>query len=63
MATMASLFCDSRVDPQVEEGEDLNGARARVKRTLENDIGQVLLLQMLHPERVALKWHQADTYV
>jgi hypothetical protein len=54
VATVASLFHDSRVDPRVERGEDLDAARARVKRTLENDVGLVLLLQMLHPESLEL---------
>lgn len=57
VATMAALFRDWRVDPVLEAGEtDLGMARKRVMDVAENDTGQVLLLQLLQPERVALSW-------
>ena len=56
VATMAGLFRDWRVEPVLENGEDLAAARKRIIRLVEEDTGQVLLLQMLHPERAPLVW-------
>lgn len=56
VATMASLFRDSRVDPVRFEGETIEDARKRVLDLIEMDSGMVLLLQMLHPERAPLVW-------
>ncbi|KAL8837432.1 MAG: hypothetical protein Q9170_002516 [Blastenia crenularia] len=57
VATMAGLFREWRVDPILEGGEvHLNVARKRIMNMVENDTGQVLLLQLLHPERAALAW-------
>jgi Cytochrome P450 len=56
VAAMVGLFRDWRVDPIPEGIEDLDTARRRVMRMVEDDTGQVLLLQMLHPERAALVW-------
>jgi cytochrome P450 len=56
VATMASLFRDSRVDPVQLEGETIEAARKRVLNLIETDSGMVLLLQMLHPERAPLIW-------
>jgi hypothetical protein len=53
---MAGLFRDWRVEPVLENGEDLAAARKRIIRLVEEDTGQVLLLQMLHPERAPLVW-------
>ncbi|MCJ1321008.1 hypothetical protein MMC15_006350 [Xylographa vitiligo] len=56
VATLASLFRDWRVDPVPEWLQDMDMARKRVMRMAEEDTGQVLLLQMLHPEKAALAW-------
>ncbi|MCJ1384453.1 hypothetical protein MMC17_007569 [Xylographa soralifera] len=56
VATLAGLFRDWRVDPVPEPSEDMELARKRVMRMVEEDTGQVLLLQMLHPEKAALAW-------
>lgn len=56
VASMAALFRDWRVDPVPEPSESLESARKRVMRMVEEDTGQVLLLQMLHPEKAALSW-------
>ncbi|KAL2049437.1 hypothetical protein ABVK25_010341 [Lepraria finkii] len=56
VATMAGLFKDWYVEPVIEGLEDLDMARKRVMRMVEHDTGQVLLLQLLHPERAALSW-------
>ena len=56
VATMAGLFRNWRVEPVPEEGEDLAMARKRWAELVEKDTGQVLLLQMLHPEKAPLVW-------
>ena len=56
VATMAGLFKDWCVDPVPEASEDLDMARMRVMRMVEKNTQQVLLLQLLHPERAALAW-------
>lgn len=59
VAAMAGLFRDWRVEPVLEAGEsELRVARKRIMDMVENDTGQVLLLQLLHPERAALAWKQ-----
>ncbi|MCJ1433748.1 hypothetical protein MMC27_003113 [Xylographa pallens] len=54
VATLATLFRDWRVNPVPEPSEDMDMARKRVMRMVEEDTGQVLLLQMLHTRR--LRW-------
>ncbi|KAK1831007.1 putative cytochrome P450 [Podospora conica] len=54
VATLAVLLKEWWIDPVVQEGEDLDGARARVLKLIETDSGAILLLQMLHPERAPL---------
>lgn len=56
VASIAGLFRDWRVEPVLQSGEDLTMAGKRVMDLVENDTGQVLLLQMLHPERAPLAW-------
>jgi len=56
VASMAAIFRDWYVEPLLEEGESLEVARKRVLKLVEEDTGQVLLLQMLHPERAPLVW-------
>lgn len=54
VATLAVLLREWWIDPVVREGEGMDEARARVLRHIETDSGAVVLLQMLHPERVPL---------
>ena len=56
VAAMATFFHEWRVDPVPEPSENMDMARKRVLKTVEYDTGQVLLLQMLHPEKAALSW-------
>lgn len=56
VATIASLFRDSRVDPVCFDGETIADARNRVLHLIKTDSAMVLLLQMLHPERAPLRW-------
>ena len=53
---MAVLFHEWRVDPVPELNESMHGARKRVDTIVENETGQVLLLQLLHPEKAVLSW-------
>lgn len=52
---MCTLFKDWRVEPVPNEGETMNAAR---ERTLEcvKDNAMVLLLQMVKPEQVGVRW-------
>ncbi|KAI0533327.1 cytochrome P450 [Xylaria digitata] len=56
VATMAVLFRDWRVVPEPMKGETSDSARMRLLNLIETDSAQVLLLQMLHPERAPLSW-------
>ncbi|KAK4180235.1 putative cytochrome P450 E-class, group I [Triangularia setosa] len=56
VATMATLFRDWRVDPIPQNGENLTDARKRVLKFIVEDAAPVLLLQMIHPERIPLVW-------
>ncbi|KAI0395152.1 cytochrome P450 [Xylariaceae sp. FL0594] len=57
VATIAALFNDGwRVSPERMRGESDERARERLSRLIETDSAQVLLLQMLHPERAPLVW-------
>lgn len=56
MAAMVGLFRDWHVEPVPEEVETTQQARDRAMGMMENEVGQVLLLQLLHPERLALRW-------
>ena len=49
------MFKDWRVEPVPNEGETINAAR---ERTLEcvKDNAMVLLLQMVNPEQVGVRW-------
>lgn len=62
VATIAVLMRDWRVDPVPLEGEDAAQARRRVQKAIEEDCGAVLLLQMLHPERIPLEWSRRTEY-
>ncbi|KAI8634022.1 cytochrome P450 [Xylariaceae sp. FL1651] len=56
VAAMAGLFRDWRVVPELMHGERSEDARTRLLKLIESDSAQVLLLQMLHPERAPLSW-------
>ena len=56
VAAMATLFHQHRVEPVPQANEDIQMARKRVVKLVEEDTGQVLLLKMLHPERAVLRW-------
>ncbi|KAF2971337.1 hypothetical protein GQX73_g2191 [Xylaria multiplex] len=56
VATMAVLFRYWRVVPEPMKGETSDSARMRLLNLIETDSAQVLLLQMLHPERAPLSW-------
>lgn len=56
VATIATLLRDWKVDPVPFDGESPDNARKRVLDLIKEDSGPVLLLQMLHPERVSLTW-------
>ncbi|PSR79355.1 cytochrome P450 [Coniella lustricola] len=59
VATLAILLRDWHVDIVPESGESLVDSQKRVMDLIENDSGAVLLLQMLHPERVSLVWSKS----
>ncbi|KAH9905726.1 cytochrome P450 [Xylariomycetidae sp. FL2044] len=56
VATLAALFRDWRVDPVPQPSQTVDDARRQILKTIEKDSAQVLLLQMLHPERIPLVW-------
>ncbi|OAL45508.1 putative cytochrome P450 [Pyrenochaeta sp. DS3sAY3a] len=56
VATLAVLLRHWRVEPKLQLNETMDQARRRVLQLVEKDTGQVLLLQMLHPERAPLVW-------
>ncbi|KAK8058266.1 hypothetical protein PG994_008714 [Apiospora phragmitis] len=59
VATMAALFRQNgRVEPTKRPPESAAEARHRILHQLETDSAQVLLLQMLHPERAVLSWRK-----
>ena len=51
---MAVLFHEWRVDPMPELNENMQAATKRVHTIVENETGQVLLLQLFHPEKAVL---------
>ncbi|KAF2651590.1 cytochrome P450 [Lophiostoma macrostomum CBS 122681] len=56
VAAIAAVFRDWYVEPVRLGGESMEDARRRVAKLVEEDTGQVLLLQMLHPEKAPLVW-------
>lgn len=58
VASMAALLKKRYVEPKILGNESMEQARRRVLKLVEEDTGQVLLLQMLHPERAPLVWKQ-----
>lgn len=57
-ATIATLFRAWRVEPVTKPGESLKAARGRVLDFIVEDVGMVLLVQLLHPERCSLVWRK-----
>jgi cytochrome P450 len=55
VAIMATLFHHHRVEPIPTSGESMEIARGRAVSAVK-DSGVILLLQMLHPEMVGLRW-------
>lgn len=62
VASLATLLKDHRVEPKALSNETMHQARTRVRKLVEEDTGQVLLLQMLHPERASLVWRRRDVF-
>jgi cytochrome P450 len=60
VATMAALFRAWRVAPVRRRGESVDEARRRIMDLVEKDSAQVLLLQMLHPERAVVSWKRRE---
>jgi len=52
---VSALFADYKVEPVPEKGESMETARKRTTDVIK-DSGIVLLVEMLHPERVGLRW-------
>ncbi|CAG9984165.1 unnamed protein product, partial [Clonostachys byssicola] len=60
VGTMAALFKDWRVEPLTMAGESIEAARQRLMHQISTDSAQILLLQMLHPEKAPLVWKKRD---
>ncbi|KAH8704634.1 cytochrome P450 [Phaeosphaeriaceae sp. PMI808] len=60
VATIAALLRNWRVEPKLRPNETMDQARRRILQLVEEDTGQVLLLQMLHPERAPLVWKHVE---
>jgi cytochrome P450 len=58
VAATAAMFKDWCVEPVLVAGESMEDARRRVIKRVEEDTGQILLLQMLHPEKAPLIWRR-----
>lgn len=55
VAIMATMFRENRVEPVPLANESMECARARTLVAVK-DSGMILLLQMLRPERIGLRW-------
>jgi hypothetical protein len=55
VAAIATLFRDHRIDILREDGESKEEAERRVQEVVD-DSAMVLLLQILRPASVGLKW-------
>lgn len=55
VGAVRALFADYKVEPVPENGESMDSARERANEVI-NDSGMVLLVEMLHPERLGLRW-------
>lgn len=56
VGVLVGLFREYKVAPVPLNGEDDEGARARLLEQIEKDTGMRLLLQMFHPEKAVLAW-------
>jgi cytochrome P450 len=61
VACLATLLKEHYVEPKLFDGEDMGQARRRVLKLVEEDTGQVLLLQMFHPERAPMAWKRRSS--
>ena len=57
VAAMCFLFREHKVAPVLEGGESMEAARQRTLEGVWNS-GMVFLLQMMKPERIALRWEK-----
>lgn len=56
VGALTALFADGwRVEPVCNEGESMDAAKERTKDVIK-DSGVPFLVEMLHPERVGLRW-------
>ena len=55
VAIMAMLFHHHMIEPVPMQGENMDSARKKALSTV-NDSGMILLLQMLNPEKVGVRW-------
>ena len=55
VAVLASLFSEHRVEPVPHQDESMRDARARTSAAVK-DSGMILLLQMLKPESIGMRW-------
>ncbi|KAK2593318.1 hypothetical protein QQS21_008961 [Conoideocrella luteorostrata] len=58
VAALATVLREWKVEPVKRHNESITDARSRLLHQIENDSAQVLLLQMLHPERAPLVWRK-----
>ena len=56
---VSALFADYKVEPVPENGESMESARIRTMEVIK-DSGMVLLIKMLHPQRVGLRLVNRD---
>ena len=55
VGAVRALFANYKVEPVPESGESMEKARERTNEVI-NDSGMVLLVEMLHPEKLGLRW-------
>lgn len=60
VACLATLLKEHYVEPKVFSNESMDQARRRVLKLVEEDTGQVLLLQMFHPEKAPMVWKRRN---
>jgi cytochrome P450 len=56
VACLATILKDHYVEPKVFPNETIDQARHRLLKLVEEDTGQVLLLQMFHSEKAPMVW-------
>jgi cytochrome P450 len=55
LGAVRALFADYKVEFVLEKGESMESARDRTNKVI-SDSGMVLLVEMLHPEKLGLRW-------